>query len=85
MITAVEELPAIAVDTDASTITWKGTYIASAVDADGLDVSDNIEADLSQLDTTTPGTYEVVITVKDYAGNESTATLNVTVESESDE
>ena len=85
VITAVEELPAIAVDTDASTITWKGTYIASAVDADGLDVSDNIEADLSQLDTTTPGTYEVVITVKDYAGNESTATLNVTVESESDE
>ena len=49
------------------------------MDADGLDVSGNVTADLSQLDTTTPGTYEVVLTVTDYVGNEGTVTLNVTV------
>lgn len=78
-MTAVEELPTVALDTDTSTITWKGNYIAEAKDADGFDISDNIRADLSELDTTTPGTYDVVITVTDYAGNSAELTLNVTV------
>ena len=73
-----EELPEVALNTETSGIDWK-SYIESAVDADGLDVSGNITADLSQLDTTTPGTYEVVLTVADYVGNETAVTLNVTV------
>ncbi len=77
-VTAKAELPEIARDTDTSGISWKD-YLESAVDADGLDVSGNVTADLSQLDTTTPGTYEVVLTVADFAGNESTVTLEVTV------
>lgn len=77
-VTAKEELPEIAVDTDSSSINWKD-YIESAVDADGLDVKDNVTADLSELDTTTPGTYNVVLTVADYAGNEGKVTVAVTV------
>lgn len=78
-ITVAEELPTVTVDTDASTITWAGNYITEAVDKDGLDVSGNIVADLSELDTTTAGTYNVVITVTDFAGNEAQVTLEVTV------
>lgn len=78
-ITPVEGYRTIAVDEDASAINWKGDFIASAVDADGLDISANITADITSLDTTTPGDYEVVITATDYAGNSSSVTLNVTV------
>lgn len=81
-VETVAELPTVALNTDASSIGWKDNYIASATDADGLDVSDNIVADLSELDTTTAGTYNVVITVTDYAGNEASVTLEVTVAAE---
>lgn len=77
-VEAAAELPEVALNTDTSGIDWK-TYLASAVDADGLDVSGNVKADLSQLDTTTPGEYVVALTVTDYAGNEATVTVNVTV------
>ncbi len=81
VITAKAELPAIAVDTDSAGINWND-FIDSAVDADGLDISGNISADLSELDTTTAGTYNVVLTVTDYAGNTESATLEVTVAAE---
>ena len=81
VITPVAELPTVKVDTDASSIDWK-TYVDTAVDADGIDVKDSITADLSELDTTTAGTYNVVITVTDYAGNTGSATLEVTVAAE---
>jgi hypothetical protein len=78
-IKPVDTLPTIAVDTDASTIAWAGTYIASAVDTDGIDILANLTADISTLDTTTPGDYDVVITATDYAGNTSDVTIKVTV------
>lgn len=81
VITAKAELLAIAVDTDSAGINWND-FIDSAVDADGLDISGNISADLSELDTTTAGTYSVVLTVTDYAGNTESATLEVTVAAE---
>lgn len=79
VITPVEGYRTVNVDEDASAIAWKGDFIASAVDADGLDVSANITADISGLDTTTPGDYDVVVTVTDFAGNSSNVTLKVTV------
>ncbi len=79
VITLVETPRAVRIDEDASAISWKGDFIASAVDADGLDVSGKLAADISSLDTSTPGDYEVVITVTDYAGNSSNVTLTVTV------
>lgn len=82
VITVAEELPTVKVDTDTSTIKWNGDFIKSAVDTDGLDVSSNITADLSELDATTAGTYSVVITVTDYAGNTSEVTLEVKVAAE---
>ena len=72
-VTAKEELPTVKMDTDTTTINWKD-YIASAVDADGIDVSGTVAADLSELDTTTPGTYNVALTVTDYAGNTGSVT-----------
>ena len=79
VITPVEGYRTVAIDEDASAIAWKGDFIASAVDADGLDVSANITADISTLDTTTPGDYDVDVTVTDFAGNSSSVTLTVTV------
>lgn len=78
VITPKAEPDTVAVDTDASTIDWKN-FLESAVDADGLDVMDSVTADLSELDTTTAGTYNVEVTVTDYAGNTSSITLEVTV------
>lgn len=78
-VTVVEAPANVAVDTSTADITWKGSFIESAVDADGLDVSRNIKADLSGIDTTTPGTYTVTITVTDFAGNETQVDVTVTV------
>lgn len=77
-VAAKEELPEIAVNTETSGINW-GDYLESAVDADGLDVKSSVTADLSELDTTTPGTYNVKLTVTDFAGNTADITVEVTV------
>ena len=53
--------------------------IESAVDADGIDISESITADLSNLDTTKAGDYDVDLTATDYVGNTTTATITVTV------
>lgn len=79
-LTTIAEPAAIAVDTNANEIGWVGTFIESAVDADGLDLSKRVKADLSGIDTTTPGTYTVTITVTDYAGNEASVDVEATVE-----
>lgn len=78
-VEAAEELPTIALNTETSGIDWKA-YLGSAVDADGINVKDSVKADLSILDTTTPGTYSVTLTVTDYAGNTADVTVDVTVE-----
>jgi hypothetical protein len=44
-----------------------------------LDVSGNITADITSLDTSTPGDYDVKVTVTDFAGNCADVTLKVTV------
>lgn len=78
-ITAVAEPAPIKVDTNVADIVWKDNFIASALDSNGFDITRNIVADISELDTTTPGTYKVKITVSDFAGNSSQTEVSVVV------
>lgn len=78
-ITPVAEPAPINVDTNVADIVWAGNFIESALDKDGFDISRNITADISELDTTTPGTYEVKITVTDFVGNTAETVVNVVV------
>ena len=77
-LTVKAELPTVAMESDASAINWKD-YVETATDADGLDLTSAITADLSQLDTYTPGDYPVTLTVTDYAGNTASVEITVTV------
>ena len=81
-LTVKEELPPVAMDADAALIDWAGQYVESAVDADGLDLKTALFADLTELDTSTPGEYPVVISVQDYAGNEASVEITVAVTAE---
>jgi hypothetical protein len=62
------------VGTDLSENSWSA-YIEEARDTDGIPVTRNLEADLSSVNTTAPGEYDVVLTVTDFAGNTSTVTV----------
>ncbi len=77
-LTVVEELPTIAMDTDASTIDWTA-YITEAKDASGLDLKANVVADMSVLDTSMPDVYPITLSVTDYAGNTAEVTIEVEV------
>lgn len=75
-----EEYRNIAKDEDTANINWGKDFVEVAEDKDGIDLKSKVIADLSELDTTTPGTYKVVIKVTDYAGNETTKQIDVVVE-----
>lgn len=79
VVKGAEEYRTLAVDEDPSSVNWKDDFVVSATDADGLDIKANIKADLSELDTTTAGEYNVELTLKDYAGNETKTTIVVKV------
>ena len=64
---------------DTAEINWLD-FVDSAVDADEINIAQNVTADLSTLDTTTPGEYEVELTVTDFAGNETSEVVVITVE-----
>ena len=81
-LTVKEELPTVALDADAYLIDWAGQFVDTAVDADGLDLKDLVLADLTQIDTTTPGEYPVTLKVADYAGNETSVEITVSVVAE---
>ena len=78
-ITLKEEYRTIALDEDVEKINWVSDFIEETVDKDGLDISKTIEVDLSELDTSTPGTYKVRLNVTDYIGNKGEAILEVQV------
>lgn len=61
-------------------INWRGDFINTATDKDGIDIRDSVFADLSELNTTVAGTYGVTLYVRDYAGNETSRAITVTVE-----
>ena len=79
-LTIKEEYRTVNIDENPSDINWKDDFVEEARDADGLDIKNNIVPDLSELDTTTPGEYNVELTLTDYAGNETRETIVVTVE-----
>ncbi|MBQ6255655.1 MAG: hypothetical protein IJJ60_03615, partial [Clostridia bacterium] len=81
-LTVKEELPTVALDADAYLIDWAGQFVDTAVDTDGLDLKDLVLADLTQIDTTTPGEYPVTLKVADYAGNETSVEIAVSVVAE---
>ena len=70
----------IALNEDTANISWRGDFVESATDRDGLDLRDSVFADLSELNTTVAGGYPVTLFVKDYAGNEASAEITVVVE-----
>lgn len=62
------------VGADLSEKTWT-SYVEDARDIDGIPVHNNIEADLSDVNTTAPGEYDIILTVTDYAGNTASQTV----------
>lgn len=79
-LTLKEEYRKIAKDEDTSSINWHQDFVEKAVDADGLDLAGFIESDMSQLDTSTAGSYTIQLTVIDYNGNKGVVDLVVEVE-----
>ena len=65
-------------DEDVAAIKWSD-FVASAKDADGLDLIEKVKADVSTLNTSMEGEYDVVLTVTDFAGNETSETITLTV------
>lgn len=78
-IKAKEGFRTIKVNEDASVISWANDFVDQAVDKDGFDLKANITADIGNLDVTTPGEYDVTLTVTDYAGNKTDLAIKVTV------
>ncbi len=60
-------------------INWAKDFIKSALDADGLDVTGNLEVNTDALDINAEGEYTVTAKVKDFAGNEATKDIQVAV------
>lgn len=71
---------AIKENEDASKINWSNDFVDQAADKDGFDLKSNITADISNLDVTTAGKYDVTLTVTDYAGNKTDLIISVSVE-----
>lgn len=78
-LTAKDKPRTIKVGEDASKINWANDFVDSAVDKNKFDLKDNVTADISKLDVTTPGKYDVVLKVTDYAGNKTELKISVTV------
>lgn len=74
-----EEYSTIGMNTDTSTVKWADLFVEEAVDENGIDLKTMVSADVSELDVTVAGTYDVTIYVKDFAGNVSNKTIPVQV------
>lgn len=73
------DYPMITANDDLSKVNWGNDFVETATDIDGLDIKANVQADLSSIDATTPGEYDVILTVTDYVGNETSETIKVQV------
>ncbi len=75
-----EERPNIAIEADTSTVDWAKQYVEIAEDVNGVDLKSFVKADVSYLDVTVEGTYDVVIYVEDFVGNRTEEKIQITVE-----
>ena len=67
-------------DEKTADINWHLDFVDSARDKDGLNILENLKVDVSEIDTTKPGRYYVIITVTDFTGIGNSAVLAVIVE-----
>ncbi|MGF7144516.1 hypothetical protein HNQ56_002947 [Anaerotaenia torta] len=79
VVKAADAYRTIKLNEDTAQINWKDDFVETAADKDGLDIKGTVSADLSELDTTTAGEYNVALTVTDYAGNTAAETIIVQV------
>lgn len=73
------ERPSLAVETDTSTVNWANLYVDVATDVNGVDLKGFVKADVSYLDVTIKGTYDVVIYVEDFVGNRSEEKIQIEI------
>lgn len=78
-LVAKEAYRQVKLDEDANKINWGNDFIQTVEDKDGIPLKSKLVADLSELDTTTAGKYNVVLTVMDFANNEASITVEVEV------
>lgn len=78
-LVAKEEYRGIKLEEDTSKINWANDFMESVVDKDGISLNKRLQADLSELDTSTVGKYNVILTATDFANNETTITIEVEV------
>jgi hypothetical protein len=62
------------VGADLSEYNW-GSYISEARDFDLIPIWTDVVADMSNINATSPGEYDVVLTVTDYVGNTTSGTV----------
>lgn len=74
-----EEYGTVALNADTSTVKWADLFVEEALDENGIDLKTMVSADVSELDVTVAGTYNVAIIVTDFAGNSTSQTIPVTV------
>lgn len=66
-------------DEDALAVKWGNDFVEKAESAEGFDLKALVTADVSSLDVTKAGKYDVTLTVTDYAGNKTEQKISVTV------
>ncbi len=78
-LTMKEEYEELALNTDTSTVDWAGKFVETAEDVNGINLSGYVSADVSELDVTKAGTYNVTVYVVDFAGNRTEHMIPITI------
>ncbi|MEG0153159.1 MAG: hypothetical protein RR090_10495 [Niameybacter sp.] len=78
-LVAKEDYRELKLGEDVNKINWNNDFIETVEDKDGISLKKQVEADLSELDTTTVGQYNVTLKVTDFANNEAAITVEVEV------
>lgn len=78
-ITAKAGYRNIKLNEDVSKIKWEKDFVDKALSSEGFDIKNYISADVTKLDITKAGKYDVTLNVVDYAGNKGELKITVTV------
>lgn len=74
-----EEYDSLPLDTDTSTVDWAGKFVEEVHDVNDINLAGYVSADVTELDVTKKGTYNVTIYVVDFAGNRTEHMIPVTI------